>query len=553
MAKGRWVLLAGLVALVALALGGAASARQEETPVSARQDGQSLQVVEPGAGDMGPLTPMQKQAVSQGYLVPDQEAYERGKAEASEEAERLSGSESAVAAEAPRPPDIFRSWEGLRDQRVTPSDSTGAIGPTRYIELVNLKYAIYDRSDDTPVSRGFLNELTGSPAEAFVFDPQVIWDPSTRRFYYVTDDVRSETDTRLAFGFSKTANPSSAADFCKYTIRFGSRFPDYPKLGDTRGLLLVGVNSFGPQSFLGSDLVSITKPPAGSSCPSRESFTVDTRTNLQGADGERAITPVPANQIDQRDAGYVVTTSNAVYREEGSADLLSIFKVTRNQDGTMNLGKPRELSVPTYRFPANAPQPNTKNVLDTLDTRNTQAVMAVDPSFGESALWTQQTVFGGSGAEVRWYEIDPTPPRPSLLQTGRLSSPKGNFFFNAAISPDRQVNSGKSKFGDNMAIGYSTSSKSHRADIRVVSKAGNDPVSQQAVVKSSPAIMNDFACQESRGLCRWGDYSAATPDPNVPAGMKTGRVWLSNQWVKEPGSVNPRTSGWSTWNWAVKP
>ena len=77
-----------------------------------------------------------------------------------------------------------------------------------------------------------------------MFDPQIIWDPTTRRFYYVADDVYSAIDNRLAFGFSKTASPSSAADFCKYVIKFGPRFPDYPKLGDTEDLLLIGANTF---------------------------------------------------------------------------------------------------------------------------------------------------------------------------------------------------------------------------------------------------------------------------------------------------------------------
>lgn len=568
MEKARRTTLAMSAALLAalLALGGVASAQQQQeegttagsTSAAAQTEGsgEQLRVGKPGGGDPGPLSPVQKKARSQGYLVPDQEAYELAKAEA----ERLSGTSAPAAPEAraSEPPEVFRSWEGVRDRKVTPSDSTGAICPTRYIELVNQKYAIYDRSHDAPISKGSLNKLAGEPPfpQADVFDPQIIWDPATERFYYVAADIISETDTRLAFGFSKTSNPSSAADFCKYTIGFGTRFPDYPKLGDTRDLLLIGANSFDfirTFEFLGSDLISVTKPPSGNRCPERSRFTVDAQTDLRGADRLPAFTPVPANQIDTRDAGHVVAISEAVYTE-GNADLLNIYRVTKNRDGTMNLSGPRRLSVSSYRFPANAPQPNTKNVLDTLDARNTQAITAVDPSPGEMALWTQHTVFGGSRAEVRWYEIDLTAPYPSLLQRGRLSSLEGTFFFNAAISPDRQINGATRRFGDAMAIGYNTSSKSHRPDIRVISKEGTDPLSQQKLVKASPAVMNDIACRELRHVCRWGDYSAATPDPKVPAGETSGRVWLSNQWVKTPGSFEPPAPfGWSTWNWAVRP
>jgi hypothetical protein len=566
MEKARRTMLAMSVALLAalLALGGVASAQEEEeegttagstsAAAQTKGSGEQLRVGKPGGGDPGPLSPVQKKARSQGYLVPDQEAYELAKAEA----EWLSGTSAPAAPEAraPEPPEVFRSWEGIRDPRVAPSDSTGAIGPTRFIELINVRYAIYKRTSNTPIDTGELNELAGEPPfpRADVFDPQIIWDPTTSRFYYVAADVISATDNRLAFGFSKTASPSSAADFCKYTLRFGSRFPDYPKLGDTQRLLLIGVNSFAGDTseFLGADLISITKPPAGSTCPNRGQLTVDTETDLRDADGRQAGTPVPANQIDTLDRGFVVAEAGRVADALGPANFLNIYRVTKRANGTMDVSSAKRLLVPSYNIPANAPQPGSRYVLDTLDARNTQAITAFDPSPGELALWTQHTVFGGSGAQVRWYEIDPTPPFPSLLQRGSLSSLEGTFFFNAAISPDRQVSGGTRRFGDAMVMGYNTSSKSHRPDIRMVSKVGTDPVSGQTLVKSSPAVLEDWSCFPDF-FCRWGDYSAATPDPLVPTGATTGRVWLTNQWVKAQGVPDKKPAKWGTWNWAASP
>src|SRR5215210_1335874 len=192
MAKARWTILALLAALVVaiLALGGAALAHQEGTvfpsPTAQKTQGsdQQLRVEKPGSGNPGPLSPTQKLAIKQGYLVPDQGAYERAKAAARRHAG--GGGKTTYAAAQGADPETFRSWEGIRDRKGgTPSDSTGAIGPTRYIELVNTKYAIYDRSNDAPISEGTLNELAGEPPypKADVFDPQIIWDPTTKRFY----------------------------------------------------------------------------------------------------------------------------------------------------------------------------------------------------------------------------------------------------------------------------------------------------------------------------------------------------------------------------------
>jgi hypothetical protein len=192
-------------------------------------------------------------------------------------------------------PQKLRSWEGIRDPNVGPSDSTGAVGTSRYVELVNSKFAIYNRTNNDPLVQGTLNELAGESSSAFVFDPQVIWDPTTERFYYVMDDIISATDTRLAFGFSKDSTPESGgdADWCKYTIPFGTRFPDYPKLGDTQNRLLIGVNSFDSvtDAYLGSDLIALPKPPSGTTCPA--TLTPDVQPNLKNEDGTGAFTPRP--------------------------------------------------------------------------------------------------------------------------------------------------------------------------------------------------------------------------------------------------------------------
>ena len=61
---------------------------------------------------------------------------------------------AAVAPIDPHAPVALRSWKGVYDTSVSPSDSTGAIGPTRYVELVNDQFAIYDRTNNGALSSG---------------------------------------------------------------------------------------------------------------------------------------------------------------------------------------------------------------------------------------------------------------------------------------------------------------------------------------------------------------------------------------------------------------
>jgi hypothetical protein len=386
--------------------------------------------------------------------VPNQARYERQKARATRRAVTRAALSAPVTG--PFAPSLVpgRSFLGIHNPNVAPPDETSAVGTTRYIELVNTNFAIYNKTSNSPISTGTINSLAGAASTDSVFDVQVIWDPTTSRFYYAADDVVSSSDNELAFGFSKTASPGGAADFCKYTVGFGTVFPDYPKLGDSRFFAMIGSNLFsGNNSFLGSDLLAMSNPPAGTSCPSASSFKLADAASLLISASTQAFTPVPANEIDTKATGFAVARPAPL-----PATQLSLFKVTR--DATtgnpviQSTGTP--VTVASYMWPANAPQNGSVNALDTLDARSTQSVAGVDPGHaGKFAIWTQHTINVGGRAAVRWYEIDPA--AHSLLQSGTASNASW-FQFNGAISPNRQVNGATKTGGDAMVLNFDTSS-----------------------------------------------------------------------------------------------
>ena len=384
----------------------------------------------------GTLSVAARRAIHRGYLVPNQARYDRQKARSTRRA--ASGEALTAPVSGPLAPSIIsgRSWQGINSTNVAPPDETSAVGTTRYIELVNVKFAIYNKTSNSPITTGGINSLVGASSTDDVFDVQIIWDPTTSRFYYAADDVVSSSNNRLAFGFSKTASPSSAADFCKYTAGFGANFPDFPKLGDSQFFMMIGSNVFsGTGPFVGSDLLAISKPPAGASCPAASSFKADDAGPLMTDATTKAFTPVAANEIDTKATGFAVARPRPL-----PATRLSLFKVTK--DATtgnpviQSTGTP--VTVPAYDLPPNAPQKGSINKIDTSDARQTQAVAAVDPAHGSKfAIWTQHTINVGGRAAVRWYEIDTG--ANSLLQSGTASNPS-LFQFNGAISPNRQVN-----------------------------------------------------------------------------------------------------------------
>jgi hypothetical protein len=489
--------------------------------------------------------------------VPSPGAYAAQKAAANAAATRLAARASASApATAVLAPSLVRNWAGQRDTTDAPSDSTSAIGTTRYIELVNSKVAIYSRTSNTPTASGPLLQLTGCATSActdLVFDVQVIWDPALNRFFYTTMDTGSGSSggNLLTFGFSTTATPTlSASSWCRYSVGFGSTLPDYPKLGDTKDFMLIGTNDFSGSSFTRSTIFWLSNPPSGSTCPAPSTFKTGTTGMLKNANGTPAFTPVPANQTDPSSTGWAVAEPATI--PSGGATFLTLFKVTKSATGTATIPTTgTSVPVTAYKVPASAPQPGTSFRLDTLDTRPTQAVSAIDPAHASvTALWTQHTVLGGAGAQVRWYEINPA--THSLIQKGTITS-STLYTFNGAISPDRRVNGTSKKFGGDMVINVNQSSASALAAIKVASKIGANAISALTLVATSTAADTGFDCMTTSNpnLCRWGDYAGASPDPAAPTTGTTGQVWGTSM-LSAPGGSSS-SSGWTTRNFAVKP
>jgi hypothetical protein len=256
---------------------------------------------------------------------------------------------------------------------------------------------------------------------------------------------------------------------------------------------------------------------------------------------------VPANQIDPSTTGFVVARNLAV-----PSTSVWLHRVTPSSTGFPVIQSPGQpVTVPSYAIPANAPQksPSAK-LIDTSDTRPTQAVSAIDPGHSNAVgLWTQHTTFAASGrSEVRWYEINPV--ARALLQSGKATSTSYSAF-NGAISPDRKRLGSTTQFGNSMVLNFDTSSTTTFPTVRQLSKIGAGAQSGHVVVHASPGNYIGFDCAGTDNICRWGDYAAASPEPVLPAGSTKGRVWGTSQFAS--GGTSTAQSNWRTWNWVATP
>jgi hypothetical protein len=448
----------------------------------------------------------------------------------------------------------------------TPPHATGAIGATRFVQLVNTRFGIYNRATDALIAEGPLSTLFEQPVDASSFNPQILWDNQTRRFYYLGSTIRGETEKVLSFGWSTTASPANGhSHWCHYEAYFNnpSFFPDYPRLGDSQFFIIFGTNDFFgdliEEDYEGSTLWAVSKPPAGTACPSADSVPFGMRIDIRDAANDRVFTPVPANDIDTKPLGYWIAMDDDVAFSGITSNRLYIGSVGRNPStGAPIFNNPKNLTVPTYTLPAAATQFGNTRDIDTLDGRNTQANMARNPDrANQYSLWTQHTIRGASAASsfVRWYEINPFPNPPTVLRSGNIGENIPNtFFYNGAISPDRRADGAIRQFGDSFVINYNAS-RSGAGGLNPFIFAGSSfdggPIGGFVTVRTSRGANLDFSCPGVDDTCGWGG-AAAAPDPKPPTTPSDrGAVWGTSQ-TAGPGATTGNPS-WGTFFFAHRP
>ena len=536
----------------------------------------SLAAPASSAGPAGPPSPTApfRFLLQHGYMVGDVANFDAWKAR---QARRFgvspAGAEGPARAAATKPK-MAIGFKGMTDTSGDPPDTTGAIGPKSYIEAVNSEMGVFSKRGKLLGSHSFTETLGACQTSAVTCeysDPQVLWDPQTQRFYY--EDLNADiggTDNWFMWGFSKTSHPTTydSTQWCNYKADFGygATLPDYPKMGQTNQFLVIGVNAYDGDAYVGSDIDTIQKPQGSApvtTCPDQSSFTLKRASAVPDCNpqGQFAANLNPAQQSQPSRTGWIVGDPDPT-NSGFAANWIDLIKVTPSSTpGEPTISVPKCVSVPTYEPPPPAPQkvspPIPAYTIDTLDARLTHAVSAVDPRIktkGHLAVWTSHTVAGGAGSELDWYEIDPV--KATAFQKGVVSDP-ALFVFNGAIASDRHyTGKGTGKYGSDAVIGFSTSGTGAFPAIEMVSKRGSGAQSAFVVVHASPGPDAGFSCSENPvfpGKCRWGDYAGASPDLFAPTTGKTGRVWLDNEWVTGKDGTTTGLPTWMTWIWRAVP
>ena len=446
-----------------------------------------------------------------------------------------------VRAPSLRSPITFSLFEGIGDLiagydvTAVPPDSTGAVGPSHYLEAVNTAFAVYNKTTGAlllgPVDINSLFQNSGnSCATNNDGDPAVVYDQLADRWVVSQFSVSNLTTTFYeCVAVSKTADPLGA--WWAYTFQYDF-FPDYPKLAMWPDAYYATYAMFsdgsGSASYLGPKICALDRAAmlqgatATQQCFSGgASVGIMLPANLDGS------TPPPSGS-----PAYAMSDSDSA---TAPFNYLLFWKVHINwaNPASSFLSPASHISTARYSLPCGSggvcvPQAGTSNQLDALADR----LMArlVYRNFGDhEAIVASHTVASGNTAGVRWWEIRSPASTPTVYQEGTVPSVTDSTYrWMPSIAMDK---------AGNMAVGYSTSGSTLTPGIavsgRLVSDTSGTMLQGETTIFVGPGVQTGAA---ANGAERWGDYTSMTVDPTDDC-----TFYYVNQYIPTNGLGNWRT------------
>src|SRR5213596_3231083 len=450
----------------------------------------------------------------------------------------------------PTIPAPLLTFEGLSNEdnfnifgfRVNPPDPNGEVGPNNYVEIINLVFAVYDKSGTKllgPIDTGSLwSDFPVPDCTDPSGDPVVLYDQLEDRWILSQFTTRGPTFYNCV-AISQTGDPTGA--YFRYAFSTGVNFPDYPKYGLWRNMYIITTREFGPTTEYGIGAYGLERDKMLAGDPNARvvSFFLDSAVvpiNLIGdgllpadIDGRR----MPANGAPaplvgtQDDGGPYGATSDALNIWE--------FNVKWLANPTASIVLKTQLPVVSFDsiFPCSPgsrdclPQPGIPvgdpRDLDILSYRQRPTFRLSYRNFRTyESLVTNQSVEALPGvAGARWYEIRRTGGNYSLYQQGTYAPNDGVHRWMGSIAQDKR---------GNMALGYSVvNGVDVFPGIRYTGRLAGDPLGQMTLGEGT--IINGTGVQTTFNS-RWGDYTDMTVDP-----VDDCTFWYVNEYYLTSGTA----------------
>lgn len=397
-----------------------------------------------------------------------------------------------------------------------PPDPELAVGPNHIIAIVNVAFAIYDKSGTLISGPTTLSSFfAGTPGctNTATFDPNVLYDEQADRFIIGVDGNGTE------YCVAATTGSSPLGTWARYSFPtdIGGAFFDFPHAGVGVDAIFMGSNQFGGVPGFEGRVFAMDKAALYAGSP------MAVATQSTGTDG----TPQPMNLHGFNQGTWPSTGPHYTMTEVFNGSQHTVWSWADpfganifSRDGDVNLNVSTGVVA---GFPIDVPQLGSAARLQGNDWRG------LDTEYRNGEIWMSNTISCNPGTGtvncIRWARIDPT--GPTILDSGVYAT-NGHY----RTFPDVAVN----HCGD-MAIGYTKSSTAMYPSVWMTGReSGDAPGTLQAdtEVKAGEISYTAFDAAPHR----WGDYTGMTIDPDGQT------FWYLGEYSKNTGNPDGR---WGTY------
>lgn len=398
---------------------------------------------------------------------------------------------------------------------LTPPDTDGDVGPNHYFQMVNVSFAIWDKSgnllygpvDNSTLWSGFIGPWTGTNDG----DPIVIYDEIEDRWIATQFAVNTSNGTYWELiAISETPDPLGS--YYRYAFQYNI-FNDYPKFSSWPDGYYATYNMFSG-GYAGSTIVAFEKDSMLVGSPNARTVEFGPFPDLYGtntSDFDGSALPPSGSP------NWVVNLN-----KYGTPQTLEVYSFEVDWTNPTNSGFTLwdDLTVTAFDFfdPGNRnqlPQPNSSQKLDPLSKYSMYPLKYWNYSTHES-MTINHTVKLGDRAGVRWYEL-----RRDSGQTQWYIYQEGTFAPEDSLS--RWMASMAMNANGDIALGYSVTSDSVYPSIRYTGRSASTPLGEMDVAEVT--VMGGSGSQS--GSARWGDYSYMSVDP-----VDDTTFWFTTEYIQ---------------------
>ncbi|HKP17040.1 MAG TPA: hypothetical protein VJT84_01085, partial [Gaiellaceae bacterium] len=416
--------------------------------------------------------------------------------------------QDATLAPASAAPPLVASFNGISAAGYAPSDVNGAVGPSHYVQVVNTRLAIYDKTGTAlygPVpTRTLWSGFGGSCQSNNDGDATVVYDRMADR-WIVSQFSVSTLPYLMCVAVSTSGDPTGT--YNRYSYLYTS-FPDYPKLGVWPDAYYVTINRFGAGDvYLGPTVCAYDRAQmlTGQAATQQCYDLSPTYGTLLPSDLDGP-TPPPSGSPN-----YVLELAT------GALDLWR-FHVDWTNPALSSLTGPVAIPVAAFSPACCIPQSDTSQRLDALGDRLMYRLAYRNFGDHESLVATHSVAAG-----IRWYELQNPGGTPVVAQQSTYG-PDGESRWMGSAAMDGN--------GD-IALGYSVSSSTTHPGIRFTGRlAGDTP----GLITQGEGELFTGAGSQLCCLNRWGDYTSMSIDPSDDC-----TFWYTNQYIPSNGTFNWKT------------